>query len=102
MSVTPTKTGVISLKEGESIKEVAFSFCRAYQLNSATFEALVAQLDTHLKEYYKKHMLQTILDKNLKNADQKIFNFQNNKDIMVGAIDGGSVQNFQLENTLDA
>lgn len=94
VSVTPTKTGIISLKEGENVHQVAKSFCKAYQLNYQMQCALESQLETHLQEYYRRQMLTQIVDKNVQRMNQKFFTFENQRHISVSPVPNEDLQDY--------
>ena len=60
VSITPTKSGRVSIKEGDDLHKVAFNFCRTYQLGTDMQMSLEKQLTHHLENYYKQ---QRIVDK---------------------------------------
>ena len=56
VSITPTKTGLVAIKEGDDVVAVATNFCKAYNLGRQMQDALIKQLETHVKNYYKQKM----------------------------------------------
>jgi len=48
VSITPTKSGRVGIKEGDDLQEVAANFCKAYQLGRDMEIALLSQLKMHL------------------------------------------------------
>jgi hypothetical protein len=69
VSITPTRSGKIAIKEGDDVNKIAVNFCKAYSLGKEMQMALSNQLETHLKNYYKQQMLNKILDKTFKRAE---------------------------------
>lgn len=57
VSITPTRTGKIAIKEGDDVNQTAVNFCKAYSLSKEMQMALTNQLENHLKNYYKQQML---------------------------------------------
>ena len=53
VSITPTKTGRVGIKEGDDLKQLAKNFCKAYSLGKDMEESLVEQLEGHLENYWK-------------------------------------------------
>lgn len=56
------KNAIISIREGEQVKEIARNFCKAYGLDKDMYSSLVIQLKGHLTEYYKKQREQGLYD----------------------------------------
>jgi hypothetical protein len=52
VSITPTRSGRIGIKEGDDLKVLASNFCKAYQLHKDMQESLVDQLQSHLDSYH--------------------------------------------------
>eukprot|EP00347_Sterkiella_histriomuscorum_P012751 403367361 len=55
VNITPTKTGRIGIYEGDSIKDLARNFQKAFQLNNNMLVLLMHQLEQHLINYKEKH-----------------------------------------------
>ena len=52
VSITPTRSGRIGIKEGDDLNVLAANFCKAYQLQGEMHACLVEQLQEHLNNYY--------------------------------------------------
>ena len=53
VSITPTRSGRIGIKEGDDLQVLAANFCKAYQLHRDMQESLVGQLQSHLDSYHQ-------------------------------------------------
>ena len=70
VSITPTKTGLVAIKEGDDVGEVATNFCKAYSLGKEMQDALIKQLETHVQNYYKAKMTKAILKKSMERQEK--------------------------------
>ena len=70
VSITPTKTGLVAIKEGDDVVEVATNFCKAYSLGKEMQTALTQQLETHVKNYYRQKMTKAILKKSMERQEK--------------------------------
>lgn len=55
VNITPTKTGRIGIYEGDSIRDLAKNFQKAFQLSNSMLVLLMHQLEQHLVSYKEKH-----------------------------------------------
>ena len=76
VSVTPTKSGRIGIKNGDNLQKVAQNFCKAYQLNKEMEDSLVCQLQNHMDKYIEdqenKKMIKSQARKNKEDQNEDI------------------------------
>ena len=54
VQITPTRMGKVVIKQGDDVETVARNFCKAYSLGQQMELTLINQLNSHIKDYYKK------------------------------------------------
>ena len=46
----------LTIREGDNLKQVASSFCKAYSLDNEMKKELVLQLEDHLAQHFEKEL----------------------------------------------
>lgn len=54
VSITPTRSGRVGIKEGDNLQTIARNFCKAYHLDKEMEQNLTSQLKNHLDNYYRQ------------------------------------------------